>query len=56
MVVMGRRGCRAVSRPGILSGGTRSLHWMGTTGGAHGGGVTQRGARGEGGRAEPVPF
>lgn len=40
-VVMGRRGCRASSRAGILSGWVCTLHGSGTVGKGHDCGATQ---------------
>lgn len=54
---MGRRGRRALSRAGILSGWVCTLHGSGTVGKGHDCGATQWDVRGEGdGRAGPVPL
>lgn len=38
---MGRRGCRALGKAGILSGWACTLHGLGTAGKGHSSGVTQ---------------
>lgn len=50
-VVVGRRGCRALDRAGILSGWACTVHGMGTAKG-HGSGVTQWDVSRVGGRCE----
>lgn len=54
-VVMGRRGCRASGKAGILSGWVCTLHGMGTAGKGHGSAVTQWDVR-EGGWKGQFPY
>ena len=55
-VVMGRRGCRASGKAGILSGWACILHGLDTAGKEHGSGVTQWDVRGGGWQSRASSF